>query len=631
MSNIKTLSFAVNDVVGNFQTPLYHAVKEYAKKRHCNIICVEGRVLNGSVFSERNHNVIYQLLDNTRHDGILLSSGTIFVDYSAEDNQHVHEYVKHLSNAPKACIFKEIDGQTSFIIDNKHGFREVIKHLIQEHDCRKILHISGPKDNVEAQERLQAYTEELEKHGIDFDSRLILTGDFRRNCVPGLLADFFATGLSFDAIACASDDMAIEALSFLQKKHPHYYKVIPVTGFDDTPDCELSDPQLTSVASPIKSIIASAMDYLLDKKYLNSPPKTHKLETELVVRESCGCSTKTQVSEQSDRRIYPFAYVVQESILSFDRQEFFDLLTEALPHLYIRSCYVSLYKSPQLDSENFVMPDKAELIYAYHEQKRIYLKDNLQFDTRDLVPDDFFDIGKSRVLLLKPLFFKKENYGFVLFDATYAREVDLESIHGHICNCLKGALLSEQRDNVEKQLKQAIAKANELNRRLENQAITDELTGLDNRRGLWKQIYSWIDNSSGLIDMTIFFMDLDGLKLINDCYGHAEGDFAIKSLAKALKACFSPSEIIARVSGDEFIVIADKLDNQYIHKIIKNIDIKLKRYIRVYKKPYDIGFSYGCERYQGFEKPDFNKLIDIADTKLYKKKKQKKRHVINEK
>src|SRR5258708_374231 len=101
------------------------------------------------------------------------------------------------------------------------------------------------------------------------------------------------------------------------------------------------------------------------------------------------------------------------------------------------------------------------------------------------------------------------------------------------------------------------AKQYMLQAELGNLALTDELTGLCNRRGFMaiaeRQLKIGHRTGRGIV---LFFMDIDGMKQINDSFGHGEGDRALKRMAKALKMTFRDSDVIARLGGDEFAVLA---------------------------------------------------------------------------
>ena len=85
---------------------------------------------------------------------------------------------------------------------------------------------------------------------------------------------------------------------------------------------------------------------------------------------------------------------------------------------------------------------------------------------------------------------------------------------------------------------------------------TDELTGLLNRRGFWEQAGPALgDGEVAARSAVIAFVDMDGLKIVNDTYGHAEGDEALKAISRALTALARPGDVVARLGGDEFAAV----------------------------------------------------------------------------
>ena len=92
---------------------------------------------------------------------------------------------------------------------------------------------------------------------------------------------------------------------------------------------------------------------------------------------------------------------------------------------------------------------------------------------------------------------------------------------------------------------------------IRNLSITDDLTNLFNRRGFFTLAEQQLQIASRTgREMVLLFVDLDKLKSINDALGHAEGDQALRETATILKNSFRESDIIARIGGDEFVVLA---------------------------------------------------------------------------
>lgn len=154
------------------------------------------------------------------------------------------------------------------------------------------------------------------------------------------------------------------------------------------------------------------------------------------------------------------------------------------------------------------------------------------------------------------------------------------------------------------------------------QAAYDELTGLLNRRGLQEKSTELFNIYQGM-HVYIYSIDLDRLKYINDNYGHAEGDFAIKKIAEALHHSFRQTDLIGRIGGDEFLVVAIKphSDEDYV---IKRINLYLEDFNRLGEKAYPIRVSIGYSEFDVTKHMDMALYLKEADERLYEVKKLKK-------
>lgn len=154
----------------------------------------------------------------------------------------------------------------------------------------------------------------------------------------------------------------------------------------------------------------------------------------------------------------------------------------------------------------------------------------------------------------------------------------------------------------------------------ENKAVyTDELTGILNRRGFYEQGGNLFKTALITGDrFTLFFGDLNKLKTINDSFGHKEGDEAIRSTAQLLKNTFGKDDIVARMSGDEFIAISvNKASEEEAKKIIERVNINFHKHNLSSNKPYELSISMGYSICLPTVNTTFDDLIHQADTMLY--------------
>lgn len=161
-------------------------------------------------------------------------------------------------------------------------------------------------------------------------------------------------------------------------------------------------------------------------------------------------------------------------------------------------------------------------------------------------------------------------------------------------------------------------------------SIKDELTGLYNRRGIFSMVSRHYSLAKRLQkNLMCVFIDLDGMKEINDLYGHQEGDYALKDTAIILENTFRETDIIARIGGDEFTVFGMVIEDKGLNIVISKINEKLAKQLEEYAarstKPYKLSLSHGFA-FANPEKPfSFDSMLSEADQNMYLQKQKKKR------
>ncbi|MBU4362688.1 PAS domain S-box protein, partial [bacterium] len=171
-----------------------------------------------------------------------------------------------------------------------------------------------------------------------------------------------------------------------------------------------------------------------------------------------------------------------------------------------------------------------------------------------------------------------------------------------------------------------ITERKRLEKKLEKLAHFDVLTGCYARGyGLSlfeRQIKSAQRHKTSIL---LLYVDLDGLKYINDTFGHKEGDKALKEAAKFFKSTLREVDIICRMGGDEFLLIFPDSSLNDVPLIKERITNKLKELNENLNKPYKISFSIGLSCYNPSNPLSIEELIKIADENMYEDKKKKKK------
>ena len=155
-------------------------------------------------------------------------------------------------------------------------------------------------------------------------------------------------------------------------------------------------------------------------------------------------------------------------------------------------------------------------------------------------------------------------------------------------------------------------------------ALTDELTGLYNRRGFLclteRQLK--LAGRSGR-DFLLFFLDVDRLKQINDSFGHTEGDFALFRIAAVLRMTFRDSDILARLGGDEFAALAIEASDDSEATIIHRLRETLETFNELESR-YRLSLSIGVVRFTPSTTSSIEELMIQADQAMYRVKRKER-------
>ncbi|HEX3183987.1 MAG TPA: diguanylate cyclase [Pyrinomonadaceae bacterium] len=201
-----------------------------------------------------------------------------------------------------------------------------------------------------------------------------------------------------------------------------------------------------------------------------------------------------------------------------------------------------------------------------------------------------------------------EAIGLKLNGGTLPLEISISSVDG-------GGLVQVVRD---------ITEQKKIEETLRNTSLKDDLTGLFNRRGLLKQAAPYFDFARRQKEsLLLLFIDLDGMKKINDEFGHNEGDVALVKTAEILNRSFRSSDIIARLGGDEFtVLVTDRNANK--HDAIKRLNENLKAYNKSEKRGFKLAFSIGVAQLEPERMTCFEELLEQADQAMYEQKRLKR-------
>ena len=161
---------------------------------------------------------------------------------------------------------------------------------------------------------------------------------------------------------------------------------------------------------------------------------------------------------------------------------------------------------------------------------------------------------------------------------------------------------------------------------LKTLSLKDELTGLYNRRGFFILAEQGLKTAQRMgREMLLIFGDLDNMKGINDTFGHKEGDQALMDTGQILRETFRESDIIARIGGDEFVILAMKGPETSAEKLISRLEQVLKAHHLQTKGSYTLSLSLGIAYYDPNNPCSIEVLLTQADKLMYENKSKKGR------
>jgi diguanylate cyclase (GGDEF)-like protein len=160
------------------------------------------------------------------------------------------------------------------------------------------------------------------------------------------------------------------------------------------------------------------------------------------------------------------------------------------------------------------------------------------------------------------------------------------------------------------------------------QSHTDSLTGVANRMLFDDRVQQAIAMAKRAnTQAALMFIDLDKFKPVNDTYGHAAGDFLLQAVAKRLKACVRGSDTVARIGGDEFVVLLPEIDaRQSAFNVAEKILEALNQPFELPEATVRIGASIGISTYPDHGQ-DVDSLRQQADVALYRAKERGRNRV----
>jgi diguanylate cyclase (GGDEF)-like protein len=164
----------------------------------------------------------------------------------------------------------------------------------------------------------------------------------------------------------------------------------------------------------------------------------------------------------------------------------------------------------------------------------------------------------------------------------------------------------------------------ESRKKIEEATVTDELTGIHNRRGFFAIAEHQLKIANrDKIEIFMLYADIDNFKWINDSLGHKEGDFALKEFARILRNVYRKSDVVGRLGGDEFAVMTVGATGDSVEEMINRLQESLNAFNTASNLTYKLSASVGIAHYDPEHPCSIDELVAKADKKMYEMKRHR--------
>jgi diguanylate cyclase (GGDEF)-like protein len=623
-NNRKTIGVFITQAHLEYQKTLCKGISIRAKELGYNVAIFSNFLGYGEQRYEDGEQSIVMLPKYEDLSGIIILPDTMFMhDYDIR----AIEVIKARANCPIVSVRQKIDEFYNVLIDDTLVLNEIIQHLIVDHGYKRINFLTGKRENLASHLRLDAFKKIMSEHGLTVEEDQIYFGDFWKekayDAVDFWLSD---TKQAPEAIVCANDYMALAVCDALEKRGLTIPDDIAVTGCDNIEISESYHPSITTAAISILEMGMGAVEKI-DKHNRGIAQEKDTYYTSITKwRESCGCKTpwkpgsntykKNRIIEEleaKNKEIYYNSFMSADLTNIVTIEELGQKLASYINIIEgFDSLYICLYKDwEQLgNGDNSSLMGNDDMIMETGIRRGEWLQ-KTEFSRQNYLPPQYMG-DEPQVFFFNILHYQEVCFGYAAISLSEmgAYKSSYQSWLINICNSLENIRIN----NV----------LNRLVRRLEDMYIKDDLTGLYNRRALSelvpKQLKDCIDNKLKLL---VFSADMDKLKFINDNFGHAGGDTAIKAVADALRSAAREGEICIRVSGDEFVVIGIDYNLNKLERFISDFEQELDRYNLNSKTGFKVCVSYGWTLINPNENTTIEDCLMITDSKMYQEKYKK--------
>lgn len=623
-NNRKRIAIFGSGLTSRYKRSYCRAYSTAAEKLDIDLVVFNtyGMIGRGNALTDDFESEILNYIDLSQFDGIVYDSEGYNVDGMADKV----EFKLKSAKCPVVSISSKVDGFYSIDFDDAGGLRMMIDHFIKDHHFTKIGFMSGNLDHPDAVTRLEEFRSVMKEYGMPEDGVGMFEGDFWFNKGTEAAHYFLSLAERPEAVVCANDYMAIALTNAFRKRGINVPKDIAVSGYDGSVEGKELLPHITSVTRERSEIAYKALKLLVDIADNGVPDKPDlRVTPKPIYTQSCGCEPldydhvlETVARLHDEKRYMSFAVFDSESVmLQLNRVKSVRGMEAVFEKNSINfGKYLSFFLMVHVDSKgapayssDFTGPSGNFIPAVWIDKNKEYADSPHCADTSRLIPESSSD--RNHVYYVMTVHCAGKMFGYSVVEMT-GRDIFDEFYNVWMLNLGMTLNSLQMNDHV-----------NKLIGKLEGLSITDGLTGMLNRRGFDNKSREAIADFHERITVCTLVIDMDGLKRINDEYGHSEGDRAIKALADMIIRCCDSGEIAGRVGGDEFYIFAPDYSEIRLNRFIERMKGYTEEYNMANTLDYKFDFSYGSFLTETDSYGSIEEFLKISDARMYEQKMSK--------
>ena len=613
--NYKVVAFFLPRFFNDEQLLIMKKFTESCREHACKVVFFSSLTeLGTDDLLDQGEKRIFEVPEVSCYDAVVLMAEL----FKSEDVQQVLVEKARAAHVPIFTVDRHVDGGINLAFDYGDAFCEVVEHMVEHHGFRRINFMGGMPDNSFSEERRQVYQDVLEKNWIPYDPDRVYYGQFwegpTREAMVQMFEDIERGQEMPQAIICANDAMAMTVCKVLQEKGYHVPEDVAVSGFDGIEMEKYNSPRITTAVYNVDGFIETLFELIgadgteghetLEEAVSRLVSGGHKedvipIYNKMRVGRSCGCDGLETVSSTMEmaylksnlHRLIKYQGELNQMVSNYgnsDRLE--DAMRGVQEYMYALGyedfwfCargemfedMEDLYRpeSFRTGSKNAADDRRFILHYSHREGK---LTGELWKSCRrqELIADRDQVLETVDYMLVLPMHSRGIDLGYSV--VTFDIDVFVFDAYAFFAPSFC-YLLDLQRSQMH----------------MTKLYLCDLLTGLYNRTGFYQRIQALLESEEER-ELTIISLDMDGLKGINDTYGHAEGDEALENIGKAILQCIHVDEIASRTGGDEFLIaFAGEHNEVRAGEIMAMIEKWLAEYNQKSGKKYELAASMGA-------------------------------------